>query len=32
VDLPSPGFRWYRSELTRVVTEIGGDDTTSLLR
>ncbi len=32
VDLPSPGFRWYRSELTRVVTEIGGGDTTSLLR
>jgi hypothetical protein len=31
VDLPSPGFRWYRSELTRVVTEIGGTDTMTLL-
>lgn len=32
VDLPSPGFRWYRSELTRVVIEIGGKDTLTLLR
>jgi hypothetical protein len=26
VDLPSPGFRWYRDELRRVVTELGGAD------
>ena len=32
VDLTSPGFRWYRSELTRVVTEIGGTGTLTLLR
>jgi (p)ppGpp synthase/HD superfamily hydrolase len=32
VGLPSPGFRWYREELTRVVAEIGGGPTLSLLR
>ncbi|MGZ4691274.1 MAG: HD domain-containing protein [Acidimicrobiia bacterium] len=31
VDLPSPGFRWYREELGRVVTEIGGGPELTLL-
>jgi (p)ppGpp synthase/HD superfamily hydrolase len=26
VDLPSPGYHWYRHELRRVVTEMGGGD------
>lgn len=26
VSIPSPGFRWYRDELTRIVTEMGGAD------
>ncbi len=26
VPISSPGFRWYRDELTRVVTEMGGAD------
>lgn len=31
VDLPSPGYRWYRAELERVVTEIGGRPDMTLL-